>query len=77
MSVRDAHILDLMETSHLDVDLQVEGLRLAVSVADVEAEDVLLGLSFVLPVLDVEDVVRCQVLHGEGHVSGDGPRAAY
>lgn len=46
------------------------------SVADVEAEDVLLGLSLVLGVLDVEDVLRRQVVHREGGAGGDDPRAA-
>ena len=43
--------------SYLDVDFDVESLCLAVSIADVEAEDILFGLNFVLAVLDVEDVV--------------------
>lgn len=71
-----AETLWYRESSYLDVDLDVESLRLAVSIADVEAEDVMLGLSFVLAVLDVEDVVRRQVLHRERHIRGDDPRAA-
>jgi len=44
-----------------------------VSVADVEAEYVLLGMTRSL--LDVEDEVRGQVVHGEGLVRSDDPRA--
>ena len=53
--------------------LYVEGLCLAVSVADVEAEEVLLGVTPGL--LDVEDEVRGQVLQGEGLVRSDDPGA--
>lgn len=63
------------ETSYLEVNFNVESLCLAVSIADVEAEDILFGLSFALAVLDVEDVIRCQVLHRERHIRGDDPRA--
>lgn len=59
--------------AHLDVDFHAEGLRLAVSVADVEAESVLGGLSFALAVLDVEDAVRAHVLHRERRVGSDDP----
>lgn len=62
--------------SYLDVDFHVKGLRLALAVADVEAEDVSRSLSFGLAALDVEDAVRRQVVHGEGRVRGDHPRAA-
>ena len=58
---------------YLDVDLYVEGLSLAVAVADVEAEGVLPGVALCL--LDVEDEVRGQVLQGEGLVSSDDPGA--
>lgn len=46
------------------------------SIADVEAEDVLSGLSSTAAVLDVEHVVGRQVVHGERHVGGDHVRAA-
>lgn len=46
------------------------------SIADVEAEDVPRGLIFALAVLDVEDVVRRQVVHRERRVGGDHARAA-
>lgn len=45
------------DTSYLDVNFDVESFCLAVSVTDVEAEDVLFGQSFVLAVQDIEDVV--------------------
>lgn len=57
----------------LDVDLHAEGLRLAVPVADEEAESVPGGLSFALAVLDVEDAVGGQVLHRERRVGSDDP----
>lgn len=62
--------------SYLDVDFHVKGLRLALAVADVEAEDVSRSLSFGLAALDVEDALRRQVVHGEGRVRADHPRAA-
>lgn len=65
------------DSRYLDVDLHVEGLRLALTVAHVEAHHVpRFGQTFGLPVLDVEDAVRRQVVHGEGRVWGDHPRAA-
>lgn len=51
------------DIAYLDVDFDTEGLRLAVSVTDVEAEDVLGGLSVALAILDVEDAIRAHVLH--------------
>lgn len=60
--------------SYLDVDFHVKGLRLALPVADVEAEDV--SRSFGMVALDVEDAVRRQVVYGEGRVSGDHPQVA-
>lgn len=62
--------------SHLDVDFDTEGLRLAVSVADVKAEDILGGLGVAVAVLDVEDAVRAHVLHRERRVGGDDPGSA-
>lgn len=41
------------------------------SIADVEAKDILGGLSFVLAVLDVEDAIRGHVLHRERRVGSD------
>lgn len=58
--------------SYLDVDLHVESLRLALTVADVEADHVpKRSLTFGLAVLHVEDAVRRQVVHREGRVRGD------
>lgn len=68
-----SNISRVTEHSYLDVNFDVESLRLAMSVADVEAEHVLFGRSFFLAVLDVEDVVSRQVLHREGDIGGDGP----
>lgn len=61
----DSHI------AHLNVDFDTEGLRLAVPVTDVEAEDILGGLSVALAILDVEDAIRAHVLHRERRVGGD------
>lgn len=60
--------------SHLDVNFHSESFCLAVSITDVKAEGVLVHLRF--PILDVENVVGCQVLHGKRHIRGDGPWAA-
>lgn len=46
------------------------------SVADVEAKDILGGLSFALAILDVEDAVRGHVLHRERRVGSDDPGTA-
>lgn len=63
--------------SYLDVDLHVESLRLALTVADVEADHVARrSLTFGLAVLNVEDTVRRQVVHREGRVRGDHLRTA-
>lgn len=62
--------------AYLDVDFHADGLRLAVPVADVEAEGVPGGRSLALAVLDVEDAVRGHVLHRERRVGGDDPGAA-
>lgn len=61
---------------YLDVDFEAEGLRLAVSVADVEAKDVPGGLGFAAAVLDVEDAARGHVLHRERRVESDLPGTA-
>lgn len=57
---------------YLDVNFHTESFRLTEPVADVDAEDVLLGLRFKLVLLDVRDMARCKVLHRERHVRGDG-----
>lgn len=56
---------------YLDVNFHTESFRLTEPVADVDAEDVLLGLRFKLVLLDVRDMARCKVLHRERHVRGD------
>lgn len=62
---------------YLDVDLHVEGLRLTLTVTDVEADHVLRrSLTFGLSVLNIEDAVRRQVVHREGRVRGDHLRTA-
>lgn len=62
---------------YLDVDLHVEGLRLTLTVADVEADHVpWRSLTFGLAVLNVEDAVRRQVFHREGRVRCDHLRTA-
>lgn len=64
------------DIAYLDVDFDTEGLRLAVSVTDVEAEDVLGGLSVALAIVDVEDAIRAHVLHRERRVGADDPGTA-
>lgn len=66
----------LFVVAYLDVDFNTEGLRLAVSVADVKAKDILGGLRTALAVLDVEDATRGHVLHRERRVGSDDPGTA-
>lgn len=57
LTIKMSHRKRYTDTSYLDVNFDVESFCLAVSVTDVEAEDVLFGQSFVLAVQDIEDVV--------------------
>lgn len=73
---KDRNWTELHQKGYLDINFDTESLCLTVSITDVEAEDVLFGLSFTPAVLDVENVVRCQVLHRKRHIRCNDLRAA-